>query len=110
MSSSKQPLPGMEELMEKTRNLLWEDVSRLLKMNNERARDFEAMTLVGRLSARKIFPKPIIFPLIKADWRFAPKLRIEYVKTQQISLFFPIPGRKRKDLETSPPRILKATL
>lgn len=102
MSSSKQPLPGMEELMEKTRNLSWEDVSGLLKMNNERARDFKALTLVGRLAASKIFPKPIIFPLIKADWRFAPNLRIEYVGPNKFLFSFQSLEEKERILRIAP--------
>lgn len=77
MSSSKQPMLDMEELMEKTKNLSWEDMSGILKVNNARATDQEAITLVGRLASRKIFPKSVIFPLIKAGWRFASNLHIE---------------------------------
>lgn len=79
MSSSKQPMGDLEELKEKTNNVSWEDVSKVLKINDDRARDFEALTLIGRLGSRKIFPKPIIYPFIRAGWRFAPNLRIEDV-------------------------------
>lgn len=77
MSTSKKILSNMDELLEHTKKLSWEDVSSLLKVNKERARNVEALTLVGRLASRKIIPNPMIFPLIKAGWRFAQNLRIE---------------------------------
>lgn len=59
-NDSKKPLSDMEELMERTKNLSWDDVSGLMKVNIERVTDFEALMLVGRLVARKIIPKPVI--------------------------------------------------
>lgn len=51
----------------------------LMKVNNERMKDFEELTLVGRLVSRKFIPKSVIFPFIKAGWKFAPNLRIKDV-------------------------------
>lgn len=65
MSSYKKPMIDMEELMECMKNLSWEDVLGLMKVNTDRATDFEALTLVVRLVARKIIPKPVILPFIK---------------------------------------------
>lgn len=84
--------------MEKTKNLSWEDVSVMLKINNDRANDIEALTLVGRLVARKIIPKPVIFPLIKAGWRFAPNLRIEDAGPNQFLFSFQTMEEKEKVL------------
>lgn len=88
MSSSKLPMGALEELMEKTKNLSWEDVSVILKINNVRAREFEATTLVGRLVSRKIFFKPVIFPLIRAGRQFSPNLRIEDAGPNRFLLSF----------------------
>lgn len=66
MSSYKKPMIDMEELMERMKNLSREDASGLMKVNTDRATDFEALTLVVRLAARKIIPKPVILPFIKA--------------------------------------------
>lgn len=51
MSKSKQLMIDLEELIERTKNLSWEDVSGLMKVNMDRARDFEALTLVDRLAS-----------------------------------------------------------
>lgn len=90
MSTSKAPMSKMDELLERTKNLSWEDVSGLLKVNQECAEDVEALTLVGRLVSRKIMLKPIIFPLIKAGWRFAHNLRIEDAGPNRFLFFFSI--------------------
>lgn len=102
MSSLKQPLCDLEELMQKTKNLSWEDVLGILKVNNDRARDFEAMTLVGRLASRMIFPKLVIFPSIKVGWRFAPNLRIEDAGPNRFLISFQSLEEKDKGIRLAP--------
>lgn len=55
-SSSKAPMNEMEEIMEPTRNISWEDVSGMMKVNNNQVEDFEALMLVGRLASQKALP------------------------------------------------------
>lgn len=74
--------------MEKTKNLSWKDVLGILKVNNDRAKDVKAMTLVGRLPSGKIFPKLVIFPLIKVAWHFALNLKIEDADPNQFLISF----------------------
>lgn len=62
----------------------------------------EAMTLVGRLASRKIFPKPVIFPLIKAGWRFAPNMHIEVAGPNRFLFSFPSMEEKEKVLRLAP--------
>lgn len=101
MGSSKQQLYDVEEYLEK-KNLSWEDISGLLKVNNARAKDFEAVTLVGRLASRKIFPKTLIFPFIKAGWRFAPNMRIEDAGPNRFLFSFQSMEEKEKVLHLAP--------
>ncbi|KAB1203085.1 hypothetical protein CJ030_MR8G005521 [Morella rubra] len=102
MSTSKQPLSGMDDLLERTKNLSWEDVSGLLKVNKEIAWDVKALTFVGRLALRKILPKPVLFPLIKAGWRFAPTLRIEYAGPNRFLFSFQSLKEKERVLRLGP--------
>lgn len=102
MGDSKKPMSDLDELMEKTKNLSWEDVSGLMKVNPGQVTDSEALTLVGRLTARKIFPKPVIIPLIKAGWRFAPNLRIEDVGLNKFLFSFQTMEEKNHVLSLGP--------
>lgn len=92
----------IEELTEKTKNLSWDDMAGLLKVNSVRAKDFEALTLVGRLVSRKIFPKPIIFPLIKAGWHFIPNLHIEDAGPNKFLFSFQSLAEKEKVMRLAP--------
>lgn len=68
---------NMEELIEKTKSLSWNDLSGLLKPNMSRAKTVCQASLVGRLVAKKIYPLHIIQPIICTGWRFLEDFKIE---------------------------------
>lgn len=70
----------MEEIIEKTKALSWNELSGLLKPNRDRALLISQASLVGRLVSKKIHP------LIRTGWRFLSDLKVP--------LFFLVSGRQ----------------
>lgn len=70
-------LKTMDELIEKTKALSWNELFGLLKPNRSRAHQIWQASLVGRLVSKKIYPSHIIHPLIRTGWRFTSDINIE---------------------------------
>lgn len=67
----------MEEIIEKTKSLSWNDLSGMLKANRNRANLINQASLVGRLVLKKIHPPHILHPFIRTGWRFLSDIKIE---------------------------------
>lgn len=67
----------MEEIIEKTKQLSWNDLSGLLKPNRCRANSVHKALLVGKLVSKKVHPFHILQLLILSGWRFISDLKVE---------------------------------
>lgn len=78
----------MEEIIEKTRQLSWNDISGLLKPNCNRANSVCKALLVGQLVSKKVHPFHIIQPFILFGWRFITDFKVEDAGTNRYIFTF----------------------
>lgn len=56
----------MDEIIEKTKQLSWDDFLRFLKPNRSKATNILKALLVGKLLSKKVYPFHIIQPIIRS--------------------------------------------
>lgn len=78
----------MEQIIERNKNLSWNDLSGVLKPNRSRASTIRQAMLVGKLVWKKVYPFHIIQPLIRAGWRFVQDQKIEDVGANRFLFTF----------------------
>lgn len=91
-----------EELIEKTKQLSWHDISGLLKPNRHRANTIHQASLVGRLVSKKVYPSHIIQPRIMSGWRLASELKIEDAGPNRLVFTFAMSDEKDLILSQGP--------
>lgn len=92
----------MEEIIEKTKLLSWNDLSGLLKPNLSRANHVSKASLVGRLVSKKVYPFHIVQPIIRTGWRFMEDLTIEDAGQNPFLFIFPSLADKECVLSQDP--------
>lgn len=92
----------IDAIAEQTKNLSWDDISGVLKLDEQRADSLSQLSLVGRLISRRALSSQVFHPIIRSGWRFAKEFKIDNVGQNRFLFTFSSLLDKERILKQAP--------
>lgn len=92
----------IDAIAKQTKNLSWDDISKALKLDEERADSVSQLSFVGRLISRRILSSQVFHPVTHSGWRFGKEFKIDNVGQNWFLFTFSSLLNKERILKQTP--------